>query len=361
MAFKGLSNFSHSQKDKVGVLITNLGTPDEPTTPALRRYLKQFLSDPRVVEIPRLIWMLILHGIILRTRPKKSAHAYQTVWTEEGSPLLVHTRNQANALAESLKEEWGDGIEVDFAMRYGSPSIDTVVQSMLDKGVRRLVVMPLYPQYSGSTTASTFDVLAKDFQQRRWIPELRFVTSYYDNPLYIKALADKVRAYWDQHGKADKLVLSYHGVPRFFLEKGDPYYCHCQVTSRLLIEELGVEDDSIITTFQSRFGKAEWLKPYTDKTLQSLPDQGVKSVQVMCPGFSSDCLETIEEIAVENRDYFLEAGGEKYDYIPALNDDKSHINVLSDIASRNLSGWAIPEVDYEQRAKRAASSPLNNK
>lgn len=358
MAYKGLTNFSHNQADKIGVLITNLGTPDAPTTPALRRYLKQFLSDPRVVEIPRLLWMIILHGIILRTRPKKSAYAYQTVWTEEGSPLLVHTKKQVKALASKLQQTWGSELIVDCAMRYGNPSIESVIDGMLEQGVRRLVVMPLYPQYSGSTTGSTFDALSKDFQARRWLPELRFVPSYYDHPLYIKALAEKVRAYWAEHGKADKLILSYHGVPKFFLEKGDPYYCQCQVTSRLLAAELAVNEDQILTTFQSRFGKAEWLQPYTDKTLQALPEQDVESVQVMCPGFSADCLETLEEIAVENRDYFLEAGGKEYAYIPALNTDENHIALLAEIANSNLSGWVVAENNYAEREARYKQSPL---
>lgn len=360
MAFKGLKHFSHEQTDKLGVLITNLGTPDEPTTPALRRYLREFLSDPRVVEIPRLLWMLILHGIVLRVRPKKSAQAYQTVWTEKGSPLFFHTQSQAEALGAKLKQEYGDSIQVEFAMRYGQPAIANVVDNMLESGVRKLVVLPLYPQYSGSTTASTFDALAKDFTQRRWIPELRFINGYYDHPLYIKALANKVREYWKSHDRADKLVLSYHGVPKFFLEKGDPYYCHCQVTSRLLEQELGTEPGFILTTFQSRFGKAEWLKPYTDQTLKSLPQEGVNSVQVMCPGFPSDCLETIEEIGEENREYFMESGGKSYEYIPALNADEEHIEALYELVKQNLSGWRSPSTDNQGRAERYSQDPTHS-
>lgn len=358
MPYKGLDHFSHTQPDKLGVLLTNLGTPDEPTPKALRRYLSEFLSDPRVVEIPRLIWMLILHGIILRVRPKKSAHAYQSVWTDQGSPLLIHTKAQTKALSEKLAEKYGESLIVDCAMRYGQPAIKDVIQKMLEQGVRRLVVLPLYPQYSGSTTASTFDALAKDFSARRWLPELRFVNGYYDHPLYIKALAAQIKKHWQEHGQADKLILSYHGVPKFFLEKGDPYYCQCQVTSRLLIEELGVDPESIITTFQSRFGKAEWLKPYTEQTLKALPEQGTKSVQIMTPGFAADCLETLEEIAVENRDYFLEAGGQEYQYIPALNSEPEHIDALNDIIESNLSGWTA-EQNTEARQQRFESCPLN--
>lgn len=352
MAFKSLNQFSHSQADKIGVLITNLGTPEAPTPRALRIYLKEFLSDPRVVEIPRLLWMLILHGIILRVRPKKSAHAYESVWTNQGSPLLLHTQAQAKALTEQLKDQHGDDLIIDYAMRYGQPAIADVVQNMLEQGVRKLLVLPLYPQYSGSTTASTFDALAKDFTQRRWLPNLRFIAGYYDHPKYIEALASSVKKHWQEHGQADKLVLSFHGVPRFFLEKGDPYYCHCQVTARLLSDALAVEPGRIITTFQSRFGKAEWLKPYTDQTLKSLPGQGIKSVQIMTPGFAADCLETLEEIAVENRDYFIAAGGEHYEYIPALNSTPEHIDALSEIIKDNLGGWSIEDQDYSARQAR---------
>lgn len=358
MAFKGLDSFSHRQEDKVGVVITNLGTPDAPTTPALRTYLKQFLSDPRVVEIPRLVWLLILHGIILRIRPKKSAHAYKSVWTDRGSPLLWHTQDQAIALRERLQKKWGQEVIVECAMRYGNPSIDSVVNSMLEAGARKLVVLPLYPQYSGSTTGSTFDALAEDFKSRRWLPELRFVSSYHDHPLYIKAMADKIKAYWQEHGKADRLMLSFHGVPKRYLEMGDPYYCHCHVTARLLTEALALDPSSVITSFQSRFGKAEWLQPYTDQTLKVLPASGVKSIQVFCPGFAADCLETLEEIAIENRDYFIEAGGSQYDYIPALNSDEAHIDLLEAIAESNLQGWKYAACDYEAREQRYKESPL---
>lgn len=339
MRFRGSENFSHSQADKVGVLITNLGTPEAPEPKALRKYLAQFLSDPRVVEIPKLIWMLILHGIILRVRPKKSAEAYKEVWTERGSPLKYYTEDQAQALQAKLSERYGEQVEVAYAMRYGAPAIADVADTMLQGGVRKLLVLPLYPQYSGSTTGSTFDALSRDFQARRWLPHLRFVASYHDYPLYIDAMAQKIRAYWDEHGQADKLILSFHGVPKHFLTQGDPYHCQCHVTGRLLAQALGLTDAQFMVTFQSRFGKAEWLKPYTDMTLKALPGEGCKSVQVFCPGFSADCLETIEEIAVENRDYFMEAGGDRYEYIPALNADAAHIDALASIVNDNLGGW----------------------
>jgi ferrochelatase len=360
MAFRGLENFTHSQEDKIGVIITNLGTPEAPNPKALRAYLKQFLSDPRVVEIPRMLWLIILHVIILRIRPQKSAKAYASVWTERGSPLLSHTQDQAKSLDDKLKTKWGDKIITKFAMRYGQPSIDRALDEIMEEGARRLIILPLYPQYSGSTTGSTFDAVSQSFQSRRWIPELRFINAYYDHPLYIKAMAEKIKQFWQDNGQADKLVLSYHGIPKRYLVQGDPYYCHCQVTSRLLTKALGIDENQIITTFQSRFGKAEWLKPYTDQTLKSLPAEGTNSVQVFCPGFSSDCLETLEEIAVENRDYFIEAGGQAYQYIPALNSDKSHIDLLEHIVESNLKGWEIKSHDYEGRDRRFKSCPINH-
>lgn len=355
MKYQGSPTFTHSQTDKVGVLITNLGTPDAPKKTELKRYLKEFLSDPRVVEVPRLLWWMILNFVILNIRPKRSAKAYGTVWTERGSPLMFHTQDQTNALRHKLQKQYSDNLVVDFAMRYGSPSVDSVIDKMLQQGVRKLVVLPLYPQYCASTTGSTFDAVAQSFSKRRWIPELRFVTHYHDNPDYIKAVADKIRAHWEQHGRADKLIFSYHGIPKRYLLNGDPYHCECHKTSRLIAEELGLKDSEHFTSFQSRFGREEWLKPYTDHSLKAFPEQGIKSVQIVCPGFSADCLETIEEIGEENRDYFLEAGGERYEYIDALNSDESHIQAIHKLVSSHLQGWAISQVNTEQRSELAKS------
>ncbi|MFW1676914.1 ferrochelatase [Pontibacter sp. JAM-7] len=351
MQYQNPTAFSHEQADKVGVLITNLGTPDAADTPSLRRYLKQFLSDPRVVEVPRLLWWLILHGVILRIRPRRSAHAYQQVWTEQGSPLLIYTRSQAEKLHQSLQAQWGDQVVVRYAMRYGNPSIASVVNEMLNEGVRKLLVLPLYPQYSASTTASTFDAIAADFSQRRWLPELRFVTSYLDSDAYLDAMTESIQQYWQQNGRAEKLIFSYHGVPLRYLHNGDPYHCQCLKTTRLLAEKLDLKPNQYLTSFQSRFGREPWLQPYTDETLKALPGQGVKSVQIVCPGFSSDCLETIEEIGMENREYFMQAGGERYEYIPALNDQPIHIDALSQIINQHLSGWEIPATDTAARQK----------
>jgi ferrochelatase len=343
MKYIGQPEFSHQQAPKVGVLITNLGTPEAPTAPALRKYLGQFLSDPRVVEVPRILWKCILHGVILRIRPRRSAAAYKTVWTEAGSPLMVYTQQQYEGLSRSLKNKYGEHIVVKFAMRYGEPSIAQSIEDMQQEGVRQLLVLPLYPQYSAATTASTFDALADDFMQRRWLPDLRFISHYHDYPPYIEALAKSVEAHWATHDRADKLVMSYHGVPLRYLTNGDPYHCECYKTSRLLAECLGLGKDEYMTTFQSRFGREEWLKPYTDHTLKSFPEQGVTSVQVVCPGFSADCLETIEEIGEENREYFMDAGGERYEYIPALNASESHIDVLTQLVERHLQGWDMPD------------------
>lgn len=354
MTYTGVKDFSHQEQGRIGVLLVNLGTPDEPSSAALRRYLKEFLWDPRVVEMPRPLWWLILNGIILNVRPRRSARAYQKVWTEQGSPLLLHTRAQAQALAARLSADGEGRVVVDFAMRYGNPSVTSVLSRMQDAGVRQLLVLPLYPQYSGATTASTFDALAADFSRRRWLPDLRFVSHYHDFQPYIEALAQAVEQHWQQHGRADRLLFSYHGVPKRYLLSGDPYYCECMKTSRLLAQRLGLDEQEYLTCFQSRFGREEWLTPYTDATLKGLPGQGVRSVQVFCPGFAADCLETLEEIGVENRDYFLAAGGERYEYIAALNSREAHVDALLQLVQGQIGDWlCAEEEDPVSRARRA--------
>ncbi|WP_148862925.1 ferrochelatase [Marinobacter fonticola] len=352
MHYQGPTGFHHQQPDRTGVLITNLGTPDAPTTKALRRYLREFLSDPRVVEFPRLLWWLILNGIILRIRPSRSAAAYRKVWKPEGSPLLLHTADQCEKLRERLHARYGDKIVVAFAMRYGSPSIASGLEQLQQSGVRKLVVLPLYPQYSGSTSASTFDAIAADFTKRRWLPDFRFISHYPDYPPYIEAMARHIESFRQAHGAGEKLILSYHGIPKKYLLRGDPYHCECFKTSRLLAERLGLNDEQYMTTFQSRFGREEWLQPYTDETLKSLPSTGIKSIDVFCPGFSSDCLETIEEIDEENRDYFMAAGGERFQYIPALNAEKPHIDALEQLIEENLKGWSIGATSSEELVER---------
>lgn len=340
MKFKGLSDFDHQSAEKIAVIIINLGTPEAPTPKALRKYLKQFLSDHRVVEIPRLVWWFILNVIILNTRPKRSAKLYQSVWSERGSPLMMHTEDQAIALQkEFIKTPSTPAILVQFAMRYGSPSISQVIEKAQSEGAQKILFLPLYPQYSGATTGSTFDAIAEHFNQCRWVPNHRFVASYHDDDHYIQACADKISDYWQAKGKPEKLIFSYHGIPQHFFDAGDPYYCHCQKTTRLIAEKLSLPESFFQTTFQSRFGKAKWLEPYTDATLKSLPQQDITRVDVFCPGFSADCLETLEEIAVENQGYFIAAGGKEFRYISALNSDRGHIDALSNIVKKQLQGW----------------------
>ena len=353
------TDFHHDQAECTGVLLVNLGTPDSPSKADVRRYLKEFLWDPRVVEMARPIWWLVLNGIILNTRPRRSAEAYAKVWTEEGSPLLVISRRQQQALQTALEGKLDAPVRVTLAMRYGNPSIATGLQELKAAGARRILVLPLYPQYSATTTASIFDAVTAELSRWRWLPELRFINHYHDDPTYIAALADSVRSYQARHGAPDKLVLSFHGIPREYFLKGDPYHCECHKTGRLLAEALALEADRWALTFQSRLGPKEWLKPYTDETLRHLPAQGVNSVQVLCPGFSADCLETLEEIALENKATFMSAGGKEYGYIPCLNDDASHIEMLSNLVLRHMGGWiggdsACPTEEALQLRKKRA-------
>lgn len=329
--FSGLSkDIGHAKRGRVGVLLLNLGTPDAPTASAVRRYLAEFLSDPRVVEIPKLIWMLILHGIILRVRPAKSAALYEKVWTQAGSPLMDISLRQTAKLTDKLASE-GIDVSVHLAMRYGNPSVASTLQNMHKQGVDKIVVLPLYPQYAAPTTGSAFDAIAKELSQWRHIPSLHFINTYHDHPDFIEALAESIRVDFENQGKPEKLVLSYHGMPERNLHLGDPYYCFCAKTTRLVTEKLGLSQDEFVMTFQSRFGKAKWLQPYTDATMQALPNAGVRDVAIVCPAFSADCLETLEEIVGENGHIFTEAGGNKFRYIPALNDDDVHITMMANL------------------------------
>ena len=337
--YQGESNFQHNQPETIGVLISNLGTPDSPTPASLRKYLKEFLSDPRVVEIPRLLWLMILHGLILRFRPRKSARAYQSIWTKEGSPLLVISNRQQKKLQQQLSETYQLPVKVVLAMRYGCPSIESALQQLKAANARRILVLPLYPQYASSTTGSTFEAVSRVISRWRWVPELRFINQYHEHPLYIEALANSIKEQFAVNGKPEKLLMSFHGIPRVTQEDGDPYLCHCHKTGRLLAEKLGLDVEQYMVTFQSRFGKAEWIQPYTEQTLKTLAADGVKHVAVVTPGFSADCLETLEEIGEENREYFIQAGGEKYDFVPCLNDRNEHISALASLINTNLTGW----------------------
>jgi ferrochelatase len=338
MPFKPEPIFSHGQAPVTAVLLCNLGTPDAPTPGALRRYLAEFLSDPRVVEIPRLIWWFILHGIILRLRPAKSAAKYASIWTPEGSPLKVWTERQASLL-QSWLDSHGHHVTVRYAMRYGKPSMASQLDALKAEGATRVLVLPAYPQYSGTTTASVFDAVYQWAGQVRHIPELRFVNRYHDDAGYIAALAQRIESYWREHGRPAQLVMSFHGVPERTLHLGDPYHCECQKTARLLAEALGLSKDQYQITFQSRFGKAKWLQPYTEPTLIQLAKAGVKRVDVVCPGFTSDCLETLEEIGQEVRHAFMMAGGQEFHYIACLNDSAPWIAALGGVAQQHLAGW----------------------
>ena len=333
---------AHGIAPTTAIVLCNLGTPEAPTPAAVRRYLAEFLSDARVVEIPRVAWLPILHGIVLRVRPARSARKYASIWTPAGSPLKVWTERQA-VLLEGYLGQRGHRVVVRPAMRYGSPSIASVLDAVKAGGAERVLVLPLYPQYSAATTASIADALAAWLRRVRNVPEIRLVKHYHDDPGYIDALAARVNEHWRVHGRPDKLVLSFHGLPKRSLRLGDPYHCECQKTGRLLAERLKVKDEFVAVTFQSRFGRAEWLQPYTAPTLVALAKSGVGHVDVFCPGFTSDCLETLEEINQEVRAAFVVAGGKEFGYIPCLNDQHEWIAALAQIGARHLSGW--PTVD----------------
>ncbi len=338
MAFTTEPARVHGSAPRIAILLCNLGTPDAPTAPALRRFLAEFLSDPRVVEVPRLLWLLILHGVILRVRPAKSAKKYASIWTPEGSPLKVWTDKQAKLLGGYLGER-GHRVTVRVAMRYGGPSIASVLDELKAGGASRVLVLPLYPQYSGTTTASIVDAVCEWAQRSRTVPELRFVNRYHDDAGYIGALAKRVEDHWAVHGRPEKLVLSFHGVPKRTLTLGDPYHCECLKTARLLRERLAVPAEFVTVTFQSRLGKAEWLQPYTEPTLIEMARKGTRRVDVMCPGFTSDNLETLEEINIEAREAFLHAGGKEFHHIACLNDQHEWIAALSAISIQHLQGW----------------------
>jgi ferrochelatase len=338
MPFRPEPPSGDNARERTAVLWCNLGSPDEPTASAVRPYLADFLGDPRVVEIPRALWALILYGIILRTRPAKSAAKYASIWTSEGSPLKVWTKKQATLLAGWLGEQ-GHRVTVRDAMRYGNPSIASRLDELKAEGVTRVLVLQAYPQYSATTTASVIDAVNAWSARVRRVPEFRFVNDFHDDPLYIDALARSVARHWQQNGRADQLVMSFHGIPERNIKLGDPYQAQCLATARLLAEKLQLAPSQYRVTFQSRFGRAKWLEPYTEPTLRELGASGVRRVDVMCPGFPADCLETLEEIAMEGRDAFLGAGGKEFQYIPCLNDSGPWITALAGIADRHLGGW----------------------
>jgi len=318
-------------KQKTGVLLTNLGTPDAPTPSALRKYLAEFLSDVRVIEKPRWLWKIILYGVILNIRPRRAAKAYQSVWTDEGSPLLKFSQKQSEALQKKFDSQSDADVVIKLAMRYGSPSINSGIEELLQQDIDKLIVLPLYPQYSATTTASVYDAVNLKLSKTRNIPETLLLGNYADDPAYIDALAASIQDFWNEHGQSERLMMSFHGLPKSYTEAGDPYQQQCLLSASLLAKKLKLDDRSWACTFQSRFGVEEWLQPYADKTLQAWGAAGINSVDVVCPGFSADCLETIEETAMQNRDLFIEAGGKDFQYIPCLNDRPDHIAMMYEI------------------------------
>ncbi len=358
MRYRGHRNYRHDQPAAIGVLLTNLGSPAAPTPAAVRRYLAEFLWDERVVDLARPLWWAILHGIVLRTRPRRVARAYASIWTEAGAPLLAIARRQAAGLQQRLAARLQAPVRVELAMRYGQPGLDEALDRLAAANVQRLLVLPLYPQYSATTTATTFDALAARLRHRHWLPELRFVTHYHEDPGYLSALAGSVRGFQAEHGRPDRLLISFHGLPVRYFRAGDPYFCHCQATARRLAEALALAPDAWQLSFQSRFGREPWLQPYTDRTLAEWGRQGVGHVQVVCPGFSADCLETLEEIAQQNRDLFLRAGGHRFEYIPALNDRPAHLDALADLVQRRLADWDQAETEAQLAARRARARRL---
>lgn len=347
--------YHHGTPLQTGLLLVNLGTPDAPTEQALRPYLKEFLGNKRVIEIPRWLWWFILNGIILNTRPKKSAEKYAQIWLPGGSPLKVHTERQTQLLAQFLSERGQPGLVIEYAMNIGNPSIAAVLARMRRQGCERILIIPLFPQYAASSTAAAMDNVFTELMKMRNIPEIRFVKQYHDHAGYIAALAQNVRDYWEKHGKPDKLIMSFHGIPRTSLDKGDPYYCFCQKTGRLVAEALALKTDEYQICFQSRFGNTEWLTPYTAETLKQLGKAGTKRVDIVCPGFVADCLETLEEIAMEAKAIFIKAGGQDYHYIPCLNERSDWIQALSDIALSHLQGWLdIKKPSHDDSAQSRA-------
>jgi ferrochelatase len=360
MTYHSEPSYSHGTAEKTAVLLINLGTPDAPTAKAVRPYLKEFLSDPRVIEIPKLAWWPILNGIILNVRPKKSAKKYASIWLEGNSPLKVYTERKTQLLQQHLQSSLEDTpLVVEYAMRYGNPSIASVLNKLKAQNCQRILLLPLYPQYAASSSATALDAVFKELLHMRNMPAIRSIKHFHDDAGYIKASAQNIRDYWAKHGRPDKLVMSFHGVPSYTLEKGDPYHCECLKSGRLIAEELGLNEGQYLISFQSRFGKTEWIKPYTTATLQALGKQGIKRVDVVCPGFVADCLETLEEIAKEGKHDFQQAGGGDYHYIPCLNDRDDWIQALGDLIRNNLQGWLDKPDQIKLEQSRARALAMN--
>jgi protoporphyrin/coproporphyrin ferrochelatase len=337
--FRAAAPAAASTPERIGVLVANLGTPDAPTYFAVQRYLREFLSDRRVIDSSRLIWLPLLYGLVLPFRPLRTARKYRKIWTREGSPLAVYSQRLAGKMDLLLQAACGDGVRVALGMTYGHPSIASAIEALAEQNVRRLLVLPLYPQYCASTIGSVFDVVSRALQRRRWLPETRYVNGYCDDAGYIEALAQRVRRHWEEVGERSHLVLSYHGIPADYVMRGDPYQAQCEATTRLLVARLGLGSEDWSHCYQSRFGAKAWLTPYTDDTLEQLARRGVRKLTLAAPSFAVDCLETLEEVAIEYRDRFLKEGGERFSLVPALNDDDRHAEALAAIVKSRLAGW----------------------
>ena len=346
MRYASSPRYDHDTPERIGVLLVNSGTPDSTSTADVRRFLAALLGDPRVVELPRALWLPILHGIFLRTRPWRSARKYRRIWTEQGSPLLAHSAQLRERLAARLGERVIAPIAVEVGMLYGSPRVPDALVRLRDAGAQRILVVPLFPQYCGVSTGAVHDQVTDELSRWRWLPELRFVNEYHEHPGYIEALRASVADHWALNGRTEHLLMSFHGIPDRYFRAGDPYYCRCQKTARLLADELNLADGSWSLSFQSRYGGGKWLRPYTDELLEAMPKRGIRSVTVVCPGFAVDCLETLEEIDIENRERFLGAGGTQFQYVPALNAHPGHAAALADLVVRHLQGWTPVNVGW---------------
>lgn len=351
--FLGQSDYRHGSAARCAVLLVNLGTPSEPNAPALRRYLAEFLSDPRVIELPRAIWLPLLYGVILPFRAGRSALAYRQIWLPEGSPLRVHSGRLTTALDQSLAAA-NLAVKVRLAMRYGEPSIPAVLRQLHAEGLRRLMVLPLYPQYSATTTASVFDAVSEELGGWRWEPELRTISDYCHEPAWLDALADSIREHWRTQPRGQRLLFSFHGIPHRYVRAGDPYFCQCQYSAREIATRLGLAPDQWQVCFQSRVGREEWLRPYTDEIVTQLAAKGLTQLDVVCPGFAVDCLETLEEIELRTKEAFIAAGGERLTYVPALNASNAHVVALDALVRRHGAGW--PEFDPERDAQSERDS-----
>lgn len=357
MRYTSSPEFRHDGAERIGVLLANSGTPESPSVRDVRRFLARFLSDPRVIELPRVLWQPLLHGLLLRTRPRRSARKYARIWTSDGSPLAALSSELRRRLAGTLAERVLAPFSLELGMLYSRPTIAEGLDRLRAAGAQRILIVPLFPQYCGASTGSVYDRVGAELTRWRWLPELRFVAEYHDYPGYIEALRASVAQHWEAHGRTRHLLISFHGVPERYFHQGDPYFCKCQKTARLLAEELMLKEDEWSVSFQSRLGLAKWLQPYTIEVLGGLPARGVDEVTVVCPGFALDCLETLEEIDIENRHRFLEAGGRRFEYVPALNASASHARFLADLIARHCLGWTGTEIGFRPAgAARDASA-----